>query len=575
MLARIGISAPVSVLASIVGFAAFAAFDGAGATAATRAAGHPGAQAPPAAQLEAVASRRGRSRRDLDGDGTPNGRDRDMDGDRIPNGRDRDMDGDRVGNKRDRDIDGDRRRNHRDPDIDGDHRRNGRDREMDADRLRNSRDRDIDADRLRNCPRDRDMDADRKPNSRDRDMDADGVPNARDRDIDSDGVPNNRDSDMDCDRVPNRFDRDIDGDGLVNHLDPDSDADGISVDTSIPAGVRLPRTFFGLVALHPFASEGVARAIQLRQVAATGVGTLRQVFEWSDIETLPGVYNFSTYDAIVRDASLHGFTLLPILFEPPGFRSSRPAIGANRGTYPPSSNAEFAAFASALVRRYGPNGSFWTLNPRVPRRPIGTWQVWNEPHLNVNWPTGPDPAAYTAMLRTVGAAIKGADPSAEILPAAISQSNLGIPMLTYIQGMYSAGARGSFDSLAVNPYAPAADQVYELLLEVRRIAARNGDLATPIRVTELGWATAGPPSPFRVGYDGQAELIRRTWAALVRYRGILGLRGLVYFSWRDIPPYLSPFQDYFGLHTGLLELDGRPKPGLGAFALTVRAMIAP
>jgi hypothetical protein len=37
---------------------------------------------------------------------------------------------------------------------------------------------------------------------------------------------------------------------------------------------------------------------------------------------------------------------------------------------------------------------------------------------------------------------------------------------------------------------------------------------------------------------------------------------------------MAPFQDFFGLHTGLLELDGRPKLGLGAFAETVRAMSA-
>ena len=560
---------PVSVLLAVALLIAGAAFSSASAAAsptgvdALTSAASAGAGA--SDSPSATASRRKAGRRWK----------RDYDGDGIPNWRDRDMDGDRVSNKHDRDIDGDRVRNTRDRDIDGDRRKNGRDREIDSDGLRNSRDRDIDADRLRNCPRDRDMDADRIPNSRDRDMDADGLPNARDPDIDSDGRPNARDSDMDCDGVPNRFDPDIDGDGLLNYLDPDSDADGIAVDGSIPAGVHLPKAFFGIVAVHPFAVEGAPRYVQLSQIGTTSVGTLRHVFEWADIETAPGVYDFDVYDSYVADTARFGFTLLPILFNPPSFRSSRPATGANRGTYPPSNNGDFGAFAARLVARYGPNGRFWAEHPNIPRHPIRSWQVWNEPHINVFWPTGPDPAAYTAMLRTVGAYIKAADPGAEVVSAAISESNLGVPVLTYIQGMYNAGARGSFDSLAVNPYAAGADQVYEILLNVRRLANANGDAGTPIRVTELGWATGGPESPFRVTYAGQAELIVRTWAALVRHRDDLGLRGLIYFNWRDLAPYLSPFQDYFGLHTGLLELNGAPKPGAYAFAAAVRAMTAP
>jgi hypothetical protein len=532
-----------------------------------------------ASQVRAVAAaprKRSRrlSRRDFDRDGIPNGRDRDMDGDRIPNRRDRDMDGDGRSNRRDRNLDGDRKRNSRDRNIDGDSKRNGRDREMDADRIRNSRDRDIDADWVKNCPNDRDMDADRIPNSRDRDMDADGIPNARDPDIDSDGRPNGSDSDMDCDRIPNRFDPDIDGDGLVNYLDPDSDADGISESGELPEGVRLPRNFFGLVAPHAYAAEGAPRFAQLNQIATTGVGTLRHTFEWSDVEKAPGIYDFGLYDSFVGDAARYGFTVLPILFDPPSFRSSRPASGANRGTYPPASNADFATFAARMVRRYGPAGTFWLNHPLIPRHPIGAWQIWNEPHLNVYWPAGPNPAAYTVMLKTVSAGIKQADPRAEVIAGAISQSNLGVPLASFLQGMYDAGARDSFDSIGVHPYAPAADQVAEIMLEVRRIADRNGDPGAALRVTELGWSTGGPPSPFRTDRVGQAELIRRSWAALVRRQGQLKLAGLIYFGWRDLIPYAPLFQDFFGLHTGLLELDGRDKPARAAFADVVHALSA-
>lgn len=87
------------------------------------------------------------------------------------------------------------------------------------------------------------------------------------------------------------------------------------------------------------------------------------------------------YDGFMTQAAQHGLSVLPVLFDPASFRSSRPASGAARGTYPPASNHDFARFAAAVVQRYGSRGSFWRERPRVPRRPIRAWQVWNEPNL--------------------------------------------------------------------------------------------------------------------------------------------------------------------------------------------------
>jgi hypothetical protein len=446
-------------------------------------------------------------------------------------------------------------------------------RDLDGDGLPNRSDRNVDGDGAQNA-HDPDIDGDGAGNGHDRDVDGDGSLNRRDRDIDGDGAPNWRDSDMDCDRVPNRFDRDIDGDGLGNPRDPDSDTDGVTSVAKLRRKVRLPKAFFGIVATHAYAVEGAARRVQLEQIRKTGVGTLRHNFEWTVVEPRPGVYNYGVSDSFVADAARQGLSILPVLCNPPPFRSSQPAQGAQRGMYPPRSLGEFAAFAHGLVRRYGPGGSFWAERPGLPQRPIRAWQVWNEPHLAAYWPTGPDPAAYTAMLKAVAWGIRTADPSAEVVAAALSQSNLGMPLNRFIRGMYRAGAKGSFNSLAINPYAPAADQVYKLMRGARRVANRAGDRRVGLRVTELGWATSGPRSPFRLGYSGQAQLIKRTWATLVARRKRLRLRGLIYYSWRDLPPYAPLTRDFYGLHTGLLERDGRSKPSRARFTKSVRSMTA-
>jgi hypothetical protein len=99
---------------------------------------------------------------------------------------------------------------------------------------------------------------------------------------------------------------------------------------------------------------------------------------------------------------------------------------------------------------------------------------------------------------------------------------------------------------------------------VAKLLRRRGDGDIPIWVTEIGWASGGPPSPFRAGAGGQAVRVGRAFRALAERRRELRVRGIVYFNWRDARPYPGG-SDFFGLHTGLLRIDGRPKPALAAF----------
>ena len=52
---------------------------------------------------------------------------------------------------------------------------------------------------------------------------------------------------------------------------------------------------------------------------------------------------------------------------------------------PPKRVADYTAYLSALAKRYGPKGTFWSENPTVPKRPIREWQIWNEPNLPYQW----------------------------------------------------------------------------------------------------------------------------------------------------------------------------------------------
>ena len=57
-----------------------------------------------------------------------------------------------------------------------------------------------------------------------------------------------------------------------------------------------------------------------------------------------------------------------------------------------------------------------------------------------------------------------------------------------------------------------------------------------------------------------------------RNRKRLKLRGFVYYSWRDATPYAPDYRDMWGLHTGLVQLNGRPKPALLEFTRAIRRL---
>ena len=340
-----------------------------------------------------------------------------------------------------------------------------------------------------------------------------------------------------------------------------------------PAAAAVPRDFVGLVTDDVFAATPEYRTQTLAQQRALGVGLIRRTFDWSTIEVAPGQYDFSAYDTFVADTAENGIKILPVLFNPPPFKSSKPTSGAKHGTYFPKNPADLGAFGKAVVERYGRKGSFWAQRPDVPKLPITAYQVWNEPNIPAYAPPTPSARKYVALLKATRKGIRSADPRAEIVTAGLPDSRLSKPDLyRFVAAMYKAGAKGQFNALAINPYARTTRDMIGKLRRIRRIMNRAGDSRSRIWITEIGWSDTGPRGAFRVGAAGQASRIKQTIPALARRRSSMKLRGVVYFSWRDGAPYPPRFRDFWGLHTGLLKLNGTPKPALEAFKQAVAGL---
>lgn len=179
-----------------------------------------------------------------------------------------------------------------------------------------------------------------------------------------------------------------------------------------------------------------------------------------------------------------GVRWLPIL----GYSAPWAASIPGNDKSAPRSNAEYAAYAAAVVDRYGRDGSFWKKNPQLPYLPATHFEVWNEPNLHVFWQPAPDPRRYGSLYAVARDAIHRADPQAVAVMAGMS------PYATpFLDAMYAArpSLRGNVDAFAYHPYAADAPGVLRLVRGVRRKLDELGEEDRPLWITEVGWPTQG------------------------------------------------------------------------------------
>ncbi|MBJ7470137.1 MAG: beta-galactosidase [Solirubrobacteraceae bacterium] len=337
------------------------------------------------------------------------------------------------------------------------------------------------------------------------------------------------------------------------------------------AAADLPQDFFGVVApeLLPAEQSELRQALDAQSKA--GVDLIRQPFRWNEIEPKKGAYNFELYDRLVGRAADAGITILPIVFGVPKREASKKKKGVRvtaTTTMPPKSNARFAKYAAKLVQRYGTTGTFWAENPTVTKRPITEWQIWNEPNLPPYWGGKPDAKAYAKLLTVTAAAVRKADPSARVLTGGMPESKIGVPLKTFVRQLAKAAGPGSYDVLAVHPYAKTAAGVIAGAEAAQKAATINGKKPA-IWITECGWATGRLGSDFTVSEKKQAELIAELVRLSAAKADALNLQGVVYYAWRDVPPYPGG-KDFWGLHTGMVRKNNTVKPSLTAYASAVK-----
>jgi hypothetical protein len=323
-----------------------------------------------------------------------------------------------------------------------------------------------------------------------------------------------------------------------------------------------PNPFFGVDAAHyPTQAE-------LDRVAQAGGGSFRIQVVWQFVEPQPGARIYPDLDRLVGMAASAGVSLLPQLYGTPTWLSrdaSRPPIRTAR------ERAAWGSLLTDLARRYGTNGSFWAMHPEIQKRPITTWEIWNEPNLGGFFGGKPNPRGYARLLQISSIALRGGDPAAQVLTAGffpVHTLKNTVSMRTYLNALYRIhGVTNYFDAIGLHPYWRTPKGVLHWVRQARGIMNRHGDSATPIWVTEFGWVTGGVRfkfSPLKSTLQQQAQRLTTTFNLLRGNAGALNIARAFWFSYTDHDTPGGP--DFWTDRAGLFRLNGRPKPSWYAFA---------
>lgn len=281
-------------------------------------------------------------------------------------------------------------------------------------------------------------------------------------------------------------------------------------------------------------------------------------------------------DLFLDAAAQRGIRVVATVLDTPCWASSAPdkecatPEGRDRALpYPPTDPQDFAMFMRDLVH--------------FAHGRIQTWEIWNEPNVSRFWKQ-PDPVAYVRLLRMAYLAIKTGDADALVLAGSLATVDAGeseYGTLSFLRGMYAAGAAPYFDALSYHAYTdgnapewfdarrPMHSFAHSVPL-LRQVMAQEFGDHRPIWLTESGWTTvdvkrcsgcdAGTPP---TSEEDQAAYLRGTVRMTRTWDYVAAL------LWYELVDESAPDSGDWEGHFGLLRRDGQlglsAKPAAAVF----------
>ncbi|HEX5983354.1 MAG TPA: hypothetical protein VFY69_04030 [Solirubrobacterales bacterium] len=319
------------------------------------------------------------------------------------------------------------------------------------------------------------------------------------------------------------------------------------------AAQALPAGFWGVVPQSGLDSE------KFQRLGRGGVESIRIPVGWASVQpTRGGAFDWSGFDNQVEEAAKAGIKVLPFLSGAPTWAVPEKVVSGTGGALKaparlPVSGAARAGwvdFLTAAVARYGPTGSFWAEHPGVPKRAIRHWQIWNEPNFKY-FIAKPNPAEYGKLVKISHAALRSADPGAQVILAGLfsrpkgardprtgKHKSINWYASHFVDKMYKTtpGLKKRFQGASLHPYTIRARELPGVVEELRDVLKAHGDAGKGLWVTELGWSSgkASRANEFAKGKAGQARELRKAFTALRNKQAKWRIKSVFWFSVDDV-----------------------------------------
>jgi len=328
-------------------------------------------------------------------------------------------------------------------------------------------------------------------------------------------------------------------------------------------------------------------AERVAQIADAGAKVMRVDLIWDQVAPTrpanaedPGdpAYRWAEYDAVVREARANGLDVLFTVWGTPAWAAD-PTVAVRKDqpawARRPADPADFGAFGAAAARRYAPKG-------------VHLWEGWNEPNIPLflypqyerrggRW-VATSPRTYAGLQRAFFEGVKGADPAAVVAgvvtaPAGDRRQSPPPVRVTpddFVAALDAPGLRPPMDVVSHHPYPqtkprdrtpPGRNYIDLYNLDVLTAALDRTYLrGKGLWLTEYGFGTESLPIyPLAFTPEEQSAAIAD---AFRRVRENPRVRLFSYYLLRDHAQWKS----------GLLDMEGRAKPGRDAFALPLAAL---
>ncbi|MGA9856637.1 MAG: hypothetical protein WBQ18_02175 [Solirubrobacteraceae bacterium] len=239
-------------------------------------------------------------------------------------------------------------------------------------------------------------------------------------------------------------------------------------------------------------------------------------------------YDWSYNDLVVSELASARLRWEPTLAFAPRWaephRSNVLHTSTGRGIayLPPASNATFATYATAFMKRYGPHGAFWKAHRKLPYVPVTAVEVWNEPDNLFDWGQHINLADYARMYEAVRTAVHRVDRHARVITGGLAWTESSLPRLL------KAFKGKPMDALAIHPYGATPSQSIKVARDALTDMRRYGRGRTPVSANEYGWTSVR----HTWGSTNPRHIKRYTYTALI---GLAKLRlaEIEPFSWGD------------------------------------------